>query len=302
MTCFSRRTFLAAMGATVVSRGLQALPLEEIKLGVTTDEISDDPAIAADFLKRFRLHYGEVRNMFGKYNTELPAAKVQEARTAFDARDVKISIVDTALFRGAIPADGTALDKEWTLLEAAMERGDILGCKLLRIFAFMPPKGGDVMDGSVFPRTYELLREGASRAGKRGFRVAVENLKGSYVQTGADSARLLKAVKNANFGVNWDPNNAAGAGEKPFPDGYSQIDPSRIFHVHLRDFKHNAEGGVDWMPVGQGEFDNVAQIRALRHDGFRGTYSLETHWRSPQGKAYATEVSLKGLLQVIEKV
>jgi len=31
--------------------------------------------------------------------------------------------------------------------------------------------------------------------------------------------------------------------------------------------------------VGQGEFDNLGQIRALLQDGYKGTFTLETHWR-----------------------
>jgi sugar phosphate isomerase/epimerase len=52
-------------------------------------------------------------------------------------------------------------------------------------------------------------------------------------------------------------------------------------------------------PVGGGEFDNVAQIRALLKDGYRGAFTLETHWKGPNGKAASTETSLKGLLEVI---
>ncbi len=299
MDSISRR---ALMGAAVFGSMLRALPLSDIRIGVTTDEIDEDPGIAADFLKRFGLHYGEVRSLWGKYNTSQPVEKVKEARTAFDARQIAVSIVDTAFFRGSIPADGTALDKEWTLLETAMERGNILGTKVLRIFAFMPPKDGSISDTSVYPRTYELLKEAASRANRRGFRLAVENLKGSYVQNGADSARLLKAVNASNLGLTWDPNNAASVGEVSFPDGYRQLDPARIFHVHLRDYVKKADGSVEWAAVGTGEFDNLGQIRALRKDGFKGTFTLETHWRDPRGKAYSTETSLTALLKVIEKV
>ncbi len=299
MDSISRRTL---MGAAALGALLRAIPLSEIRLGVTTDEIDEDPATAADFLKRFGLHYGEVRSLWGKYNTSQPVDKIKEARTAFEAREIAVSIVDTAFFRGSIPADGTALDQEWTLLDAAMDRADILGTKVLRIFAFMPPKDGNTADASVYPRTYELLKEAAARSNRRGFRLAIENLKGSYVQNGADAARLLKAVSAANVGMTWDPNNAASVGEVSFPDGYKQLDPARIFHVHLRDYVKKADGSVEWAAVGAGEFDNLGQIRALRKDGYKGTFTLETHWRDPRGKAYSTETSLAALLKVIEKV
>ena len=49
-------------------------------------------------------------------------------------------------------------------------------------------------------------------------------------------------------------------------------------------------------------FEPSPEIRALLKDGFQGTFTLETHWRHPKGKAYATETSLRALLKVIEKV
>ena len=99
-----------------------------------------------------------------------------------------------------------------------------------------------------------------------------------------------------------DPNNAAEMGEHPFPDGYRLLDPARIYHVHLRDYAHTADGKVEWRAVGEGEFDNLGQIRALLKTGYKDHFTLETHWRSPKGKAYATRTSLTALLKVIEKV
>ncbi len=279
---------------------LRALPLEQFPLGITTDEIDDDPKVAADFLSRFHLHHAEVRNVWGKYNTAQPVEKIREARAIFDAAGIRTAMVDTAFFRADVPT-GAALDKEWATLDAAMDRADILGAKLLRIFAFVP-KDGSVTDASAWPRTYELLKEAAARAHKRSFRLAVENLKGGYVQTGADAARLLRAVQHDALGLVWDPNNAASCGEEPLKDGFPKLDPARIFHVHLRDFRHKPDGSVEWAPVGGGEFDNVSQIRALRKAHYKGGYTLETHWRSPEGKAKATEISLTGLLKVIAAV
>lgn len=295
----SRRSILGA--SLALGGGLKAVSVSDIKLGVTSDEIDEDPAKAAEFLNRFGVRYAEVRSIWGKYNTAQPLDKVREARSMFDAHQVRTSIVDTAFFRGSLPPDATALDREWTLLNDAMDRADIFGVKLLRIFAFMP-KNGNSRDTSAFPRTYELLNEAAVRAKRREFRLAVENLKGGYVQTGADSARLLHEVRADNLGLTWDPNNAASAGEKSFPDGYRLLDPARIFHVHLRDFRHKADGSVEWAAVGAGEFDNFGQIQALRKDGYKGSFTLETHWRAPEGKAYSTETSLKGLLKVLERV
>ena len=305
MNILSRRQALALPTLALLQRLAHGANLSNIKLGVTTDEIDDDVATALKFLRDYNLKYAEVRSIWGKYNTSQPLEKIREAKALCDEYGIRLSILSTAFFKISLPPDtpeGRAiLEKQWSLLNDAMERGKIMGANTLRVFAFTYPDG-TAPDPTHYPRIYELVREAAKRAKAGGFRLALENVGGSYVSTGAESAKLLSAVKNDALGLTWDPNNAGQSGEKSFPEGYKLLDPARIFHVHLRDYRHRPDGKVEWCAVGEGEFDNLAQIRALRKDGFNGTYTLETHYRSPKGKAYATETSLKALLKVFEKV
>jgi len=291
-------------GLALLAGRLRAVPLAQIKLGVTTDEIDDDVPTAAKFLREYGLTWAEVRNIWGKYNTEQPLEKVREARGIFDQNGIKVSIADTAFFRIPLPPESAEgqriLDEQWALLNTSMERAKAFGTQKLRIFAFMASGGGTPSDKS-YARMYELLSEAARRARPGGFRLAVENLGAGCVATGAQAAEMLKRVKADNFGLVWDPNNAGEAGEQSFPDGYHKLDPARIFHVHLRDYKHE-NGKVVWTAVGDGEFDNLGQIRALLKDGYKETFTLETHWRDPKGKAYSSATSLKALLKVIERV
>jgi len=112
---------------------------------------------------------------------------------------------------------------------------------------------------------------------------------------------LILAVFYA-LGLTWDPNNAGMAGEVSYPDGFAKLDPARIFHVHLRDWKKGPDGKVDWTFVGEGTFDNVGQIRSLLKTGYKETFTLETHAKHPDGKAAATRKSLTALLEVVKKV
>jgi L-ribulose-5-phosphate 3-epimerase len=294
----TRRQILAAAALSPI---LRAVPLAGFKLGVTTDEIDEDLLAALRFLRSYDLKWGEIRSVWGSYAEKQPIAKIKEMRTLLDEYQIKPSILATSFFKVSLPPEGSPLiDKQWQLLEDAMDRAEILGTKKLRTFAFTY-KTGETPDPKLYPRIYELVAESARRARKRGFLLAVENVGQSYVWTGADAANLLAAVKDPALNLNWDPNNAAEKGEHPFPEGYKLLDPARIIHVHLRDFKHNAEGKVVWCAVGDGEADNLGQIRALLKDGFNGTWTLETHWRPPEGKAYASKTSLTALLKVIER-
>lgn len=298
----SRRRFLAAAAALApLAEVLRAVPLAKFPLGVTTDEIDEDLKTALTFLREFGLEHAEIRNLWGKYNTAQPIEKIREARKLMDEYRVKTSILSTGFFKVPLPADKSAvLDEQWALLDGAFERAEIMGVKKLRTFAFTY-RANEKPDPAAYPRIYELLREAAKRARARGMQLAIENVGQSYVWTGEEAGRMLKAVKDDAIGLTWDPNNAAEPGEKSYPDGYKQLDPARILHVHLRDFKHNAAGKVEWCAVGEGEMDNLGQIRALLAAGFKGTWTLETHYRSPLGKAHATRTSLTALLKVVEK-
>jgi L-ribulose-5-phosphate 3-epimerase len=310
MLCQSRRGLLSGAVALALAGRLRALPLSEIRLGVTTDEISEDMPTAARFLRDHNLKWAEVRNFSGKYNTEQPIEKVREARATLDEFGIHVSIEGSGFFKIPLPPEGAegqqVLDRQWTLLDRSMERAKAFNTDKIRIFTFMLDRG-EPATPKAYGRIYELTREAARRA--RGYRLAIETIGGGYVWTASQAAELLKNVKEDNVGLTWDPNNAAQAqgAEHPFPDGYRKLDPARIFHVHLRDYKHE-NGSVVWAAVGAGEFDNVGQIRALLKDGYNGTFTLETHWRDPQTKGQpdnamrSTEISLKELLKVVERV
>lgn len=301
MTILSRRSVLALPALAPL---LQAASLKKVPLGVTTDEIDDDVETAAQLLAEFKLHWAEVRNIWGKYNTVQPLERVQEARAILDRHKVRANVLGTGFFKIPLPDDSPKgrgiLDNQWALLNSAFERAKIFGTDKIRIFAFTH-KDGNKPDLSHYPRIHELLREAADKAKARGFRLAIENVGSSYVWTGEQAGRLLKAVPHPNLGVTWDPNNAGSAGEQSYPDGYKHLDPARIFHVHLRDFRKVGEKW-EWCAVGDGVMDNAGQIRSLLKAGYKESFTLETHYKSPQGKAHATRTSLTALLKVIESV
>ena len=296
------------MSAKISRRALLATPLilkaatlSQVRLSVISDEIDEDLATDIQFLREFGVRYVELRSIWGKYNTAQPIDKIKEAKKLLDDAGMNVSVLGTAFFRGEIPSDGPALDKEWTLLNDAIDRAGMLGTDCQRTFAFLAPKDRKPTEKD-YARIHELLREAAKRAKARKVRLAVENLAGSYVATGADSAKILKAVQDDALGLTWDPNNAAEVGEESFPDGYKLLDPARIYNVHVRDYRHLPDGKFEWTAVGEGEADNVGQIRALFKTGYKGAFTLETHYKSPQGKAHATRTSLTALLKVVEKV
>ena len=309
MQRISRRGFLGASGALPISlcASLAVAGHPKVRLAVTTDEIDDDLSVALEFLGRHGLGHCEIRQLWGKYNTSLPLARIREARSMLDDAGIRLVILDTSFFKVPLPGTDTvdgavATKRQWELLERAFERADILGTRLIRTFAFTYGRN-EMPNKSAYPRIFDLVEESAERALAAGFRLAVENVAGSYVATAAQSADLLKAVRSPGLGLTWDPNNSARAGDpEPFPSGYELLDPSRIWHVHLRDYRRLEDGEFEWCGVGDGEFDHVGQMRALLRDGYQGVFSLETHFTLDGSKAAASERSVKGLLKVVQQL
>jgi sugar phosphate isomerase/epimerase len=96
----------------------------------------------------------------------------------------------------------------------------------------------------------------------RGFQLAVENVGESYVWSGEEAGRMLKAVKDDALGLTvGSEQRGCEPARNRFPTDTSSSIPARILHVHLRDFRRNANGKVEWCAVGEGEMDNLGQIR-----------------------------------------
>src|SRR5205085_4436301 len=127
----TRRQFLAAPGLTFLAQRLGALPLADIKLGILTDEIDDDVLTAAKFLQQYNLHWAEIRNIWGPYNTSQPMEKIREAARILDEHGVRVSIEGTGFFKIPLPPDTPEgqkkIDAQWALLDSAMERAKAFG-------------------------------------------------------------------------------------------------------------------------------------------------------------------------------
>ena len=161
-----------AGSALLLVRRLRALPLNDIKLGITTDEIDPDVAVAAEFLRKYDLRWAEIRNIWGPYNTAQPMEKVREAAKILDGHGIRVSIEGTGFFKIPLPPETPEgqkkLDAQWELLTSAMERARAFGTDKIRTFTFMLNRG-QTPDEKSYERIWELTREAARRA--KGFRL-----------------------------------------------------------------------------------------------------------------------------------
>jgi sugar phosphate isomerase/epimerase len=306
---FVGRVSMSAAGFWLASQGMQGSePVSSFKLGFTTDEVTQDLEAALKFAQEFGLKWVEIRNLWNRYVTETSLDEVKRVKRLCDSYGVRVSVLDTALFKCALPGtrpagnqkDDYPYQEQAPLLKRAIDRSEILDTRFIRIFSFWRVENPDEVWDQVVGHMLKMV-ELAQAAGRV---LLLENVGGGMVETSVESARLLKAVSSPNLGLAWDPANAFCAGEEPFPDGYAILDKKLVHHIHLRDAGRDPKTDrCRWLPVGKGEIDNFGLLRALVRDKYEGTLSLETHYRRPDGnKELATRESLQGLLELMQKV
>jgi L-ribulose-5-phosphate 3-epimerase len=308
-----RREFVAggATAALFSAMPLWAADFKRFKLGVITDEVTQDFEKALLWAKGYGLGWVELRFIWNKYVTDLSGDDVRRAKELLGKYEIKVSVVDSPYFKTLLPgtqskfgggkADPLQSDfsQQAAVLERAFARAKDFGTDKVRVFSFLrvaEPR-------TVFDRVAKELEKTAEAAKREGVRLVLENDFSCNVATGAEGAAMLKAVAAPSLGLNWDPGNAFAAGETPFPVGYDALDEKRIWHMHLKDAAPAPAGQkAKWMPIGGGKIDFPGQFRALLRNGYEGTMSLETHYlNAAKDKESSSRESMDGLLKIIRE-
>ena len=276
-------------------------------VAVITDEIGQDFGRACEIASReFRMEWIELRGMWNKNLLRLDAKEVEEARRILEKYELRVTDIASPLFKVDWPgaplskfspkrdqfnADFT-FDQQGEVLERSIALARAFSTDRVRCFDFWR------LDDAVPYRSAmnEKLLDTAGVAGKSGITLVLENEPSCNTGTGAESAKVLAAVKSPHLMLNWDPGNAATLGEKPYPDGYNLLPKDRIGHCHCKDVTTKASGAHhDWAAMGRGTIDWIGQFTALKRDGYRLAVSLETHWDGAGTPEESTRQSWAGM-------
>jgi L-ribulose-5-phosphate 3-epimerase len=257
------------------------------RVSVINDEISQDFGRACEVASQeFGMGWIELRGMWKKNIIKLDEKEVAEARRILEKYQLKVTDIASPLFKVDWPGapkskyrDDRSFGADFTLsqqdevLERAMDLAKAFQTDRVRCFDFWRLED----QGQYRAAMNDKLREAAAKAEKKGIILVLENESACNTATAAEAAKVLGAVQSPSLMLNWDPGNAAAAGESPFPDGYSLLPKERIGHCHCKDVVKNGKK-PEWAPMGGGIIDWVGQFKALKRDGYRYAVSLETHW------------------------
>lgn len=273
------------------------------RLGVISDEVSNDFIEALDWIQAEGLKYVEIRMVDGINVANLSDEQVEWVHKEVVNRRLCISALASPLFKCALdpsrPVEAgdrfgqaeESVDAHFAKLDRTIEIAQKLGTSLIRIFSFWrerePAEYADVVAAH--------LSKAADIAAQHNVTLLLENegsCNGGYA---FEVASLVRKVNSPNLKALWDPGNEALGEHWSYPRVYNEV-KDLLAHVHLKDALIESGGKPSCVPIGTGSVPYVQQILDLENAGYKGLYVIETHYMPPGGsKMEGTKQSLEGL-------
>lgn len=287
------------------------------RLGIISDEVSEDFARSCELIRGWGLAQVELRILWGKNVLQLSDEELERSKRIVDEHGLQVTAIASPVFKA--PLDGQprsvkadfalpgseSFEAQLELLERACDLCDFFGTRLIRVFTFWKEPWSEELLETISSK----LLQAASLAQARDVVLAVENEPVCSVGTGQELGKLCRILQReapesvrSHIGVLWDPGNALAAGEpSPYPEGYEALGACNIVHVHLKDLTFGKDGRPQFVPVGQGHVDYRGQLLRLAEDGYTGAFVLEPHYRpsgmTPEEAAGACVEAAQALLK-----
>ena len=274
------------VGAARIAPGrIRRKGVSKVRLGIITDEISQDLDHALDVCEDLGVQTVELRAVDGANIVDHPPERVAAVGETLARRGFKVCGVASPFLKVHLHGDGPAggathgaaaatREEQWATLARSFAVARTLGAPMVRAFSFWRVADPTAVREEVLG----VLAEAARRTEAAGLTLAIENEHACNVGTGVETGWVLERLPSPAFGVIWDPGNEAALGSTPFPGGYGHV-RGRVAHVHLKDL----DGAGNWVNMGTGVVDYGGQLRALAADGYDGVLSLETHYATADG-------------------
>lgn len=249
------------------------------RLSVISDEVSQDPAVVARFVRDHGLAGFELRSMFGRAFKDLTARDVAEIRALAVGEGWRIHGCATPVFKCELD-DAAAVKENMDVFRRSLDVARELQCGLVRVFTFLRRPG--TVSNVAVERIALHLTALADLAASAGVRIGIENESSCRIGSGAELLRLSEVLVHPAAGWIWDPCNVlyVPGARGPATSGFSGF-MGRIVHVHVKDAVRTPDGDSPARPtpVGEGDVGWRDHLGEIRRSGYAGLLSLETHWR-----------------------
>lgn len=282
-----------------------------LKLGIITDEVSQDLNIAAEFAVKHSLTELEIRSVNGKGPFEMKESDILAIKKIADEHNLNVAAISAPLFKCSI-SDKQAVQANIDEFSRLASYSKILGNQFIRGFDFWN-EGASLQDRvSAYASIIKICEQ-------YGITCVIEYDPSVHSSTAAKTKELIEAINSPYIKALYDPGNGLWADENdiPYPNDYELL-KQHIAHIHIKD-ADLVNGKIDAVKVGTGKVDYKGLIKRLLDEHYSGCVMLETHYRKevnlteeqlklPGGAAFsagayeASEESIEALLSIINQI
>jgi len=242
-----------------------------LALGIVSDEIAPDFRTAVRHGLSWGITRYEVRCLKTGRVPDVDPGEWEDLLAAVSEHSLSITALSPGMFKHPM-SRRAELEHELTeLLPRTIAMAEQCGARIIIAFGFQRQNGEPAENHNL---AVDLLRRASETAARAGMKIAIENEPGFHCDTGINTRLIIEEAGSPALGANWDPCNAFGTEEVPYPDGYDAIRPV-IVNVHAKD---TARGSlIQCVPIGEGVIDWQGQMKALMRDRIVRHVTIETH-------------------------
>lgn len=245
--------------------------MKPLEIGIVSDEIAPDFREAVRQALGWGIRKFEIRVLKTGRVPSVDPAEIEDVLETIRMHRVEVTALSPGVFKHSL-AKTAALEQEMgETLPATIALARRMGAPMIITFGFQREPGEPA---GRYAEAVAWMKRAADLARNEGMVLAIENEPGFWADTGVNTRRLIKDVDSPALGANWDPCNAFGTTERPYPEGYAAV-KDVVVNVHVKDTLKGSL--IQCVPVGDGVIDWKGQMGALMRDKIVPHATIETH-------------------------
>lgn len=246
------------------------------KLGIITDEITQDLEKALEFASSYNLDCFELRSAWEKGPFEFSDNDFNEIKRLSDKYNMPLVSISSPFYKCSY-FDTDTRRKHIEGLKRLVDKADFLGVSQIRCFDFFK-------DDSVTPDMIaEAYQEPIQLCKDRGITLLIESEPSANAFDCKRVSDIVRHINNECIRALYEPGNDiySCTDEIPFPDGYECV-KDIYCHVHIKDAVIR-DGKTVGVAIGSGNVAYEEMFKEFIDSGYSGAVILEPHYK-PTGE------------------